>query len=114
MAIVFWAHWCSLCREQFAHYHALVERMRDRPFVLLGVNCDPERSLIERENGPRGVNWRSWWDGVAVGGPVTVAWQLDGLPCVILVDQNGIVQRRNLRGPDLDRAIDEMVRAVPP
>lgn len=109
VALVFWAHWCSLCREQFAHYHDLVGRMEGRPFVLLGVNCDPDKSLIRRENGPRGIIWRSWWDGVAVGGPMTYAYKLDGLPSVILIDQTGIVRRKNLRGAELDRAIDELV-----
>ncbi|MFO0871547.1 MAG: TlpA disulfide reductase family protein [Pirellulales bacterium] len=113
VVLVFWAHWCILCREQFAHHHDIVERYRGRPLVMLGVNCDPERSLIERENGPRGINWRSWWDGVAVGGPVSVAWRLDGLPGIVLIDHNGTVRRRNLRGTELDQAIEELVRAVP-
>lgn len=111
--LVFWAHWCSLCREQFGHYHEIVERMSDRPFVLLGVNCDPEREFIERQKIPHGINWRSWWDGAAVGGPVTTAWRLEGLPGVILIDHEGVVRRRSLRGVDLDDAIEELIRAVP-
>lgn len=113
VALVFWAHWCNLCREQFPHYHELVERTTDQPFALLGVNCDPDRDLFERENLSRGIIWRSWWDAVAVGGPVSRAWRLEGLPGVVLIDHEGIVRRRNLRGIDLDRAVDEMVRAVP-
>jgi thiol-disulfide isomerase/thioredoxin len=113
VAILFWAHWCNLCREQFPHQRALVERMKDKPFVLLGVNCDAERDLIERENPRRGINWRSWWDGAAVGGPVYSAWQVEGLPCVVLLDAEGVIRHRILRGADLDRVVDEMVRTVP-
>lgn len=113
VALVFWAHWCSLCREQFAHYHEVVNRMEGRPFVMLGVNCDPDRGLIKRENGPRGINWRSWWDGVAVGGPITYAYKLDGLPSVILIDPTGVVRSKNLRGAELDAAINDLVRQVP-
>lgn len=113
VALVFWAHWCNLCRAEFPRYHALVERMKDEPFVLLGVNCDPERDLIERENAPRGINWRSWWDGVAFGGPVTRAWQLEGLPAVILIDREGVVRHRNLTGDGLERAVEKMTRLAP-
>jgi thiol-disulfide isomerase/thioredoxin len=110
--LVFWAHWCNLCREQFPHYAAIADRMEGQPFALLGVNCDPDRELVHRENPQRGINWRSWWDGASVGGPVFHAYALEGFPCAVLIDQDGIIRHRQLRGADLDRAIDAMMRAA--
>lgn len=112
VALVFWAHWCNLCREQFPHYQSLCARAENEPFVILGVNCDPDWVFLHRENERRGIPWRSWWDGASVGGPVTAAYQFQGFPAVMLIDSNGIIRHRNLRGSDLDRAIDELVAAV--
>lgn len=109
VALIFWAHWCSLCREQMPHYGELSRRYDGRPFDLLGVNCDPDRELVERKNDSRGVVWRSWWDGASIGGPVALAWQIDGLPGVALVDHRGVVRHRNLRGPELDRAVEALI-----
>lgn len=114
VALVFWAHWCNLCREQFPHYQSLCERAQHEPLVVLGVNCDPDLVFLHQQNERRDVKWRSWWDGASIGGPVTAAYQFQGFPAVMLIDSNGIIRHRNLRGPDLDRAIDELVSTVEP
>lgn len=112
VALVFWAHWCSLCRDQFPNYRAIAAEDRE-DFVVLGVNCDPDKAFLARQNAAQGINWRSWWDGASVGGPVTAAYQFQGFPSVILIDREGIIRHRNLRGNELKQAIDQMVLAAP-
>ena len=90
-----------------------MERLRGRPFVLLGVSSDPDRDKARRENARRGVNWRSWWDG-GIPGPVATAWQTPGLPYVVLIDHRGVIRHRALGAAELDRAVDRLVAALPP
>ena len=87
--------------------------MQGRPFVLLGVNSDPDREEARRINASGQVNWRSWWDG-RVHGPVALAWQMPGLPYVILIDHKGVIRNRALAGVELERAIDQLVGDIPP
>src|SRR5881397_2162529 len=39
----FWGFWCSYCVRWIPHEKAMVERLKGRPFVLLGVNSDRNR-----------------------------------------------------------------------
>src|SRR5207237_8299163 len=59
----FWADWCTFCQQMYDHEKSLVQRMADRPFVLLGVNCDPKKSKAKQAVQRHSLNWRSWWDG---------------------------------------------------
>ncbi len=49
---------------------ALVERLKDRPFVLLGVNSDKDRAALKSASTEKGITWRSWFDGGSHFGPI--------------------------------------------
>jgi hypothetical protein len=89
-----------------------VSRFEGKPFVLVGVNSDRERGQARRENQRLGINWRSWWDG-DVNGPVASAWQVPGLPWTVVLDQRGVVRRRGLSGPALERAVADLLASGP-
>src|SRR5262249_3301097 len=45
----FWANWCGFCRQMYPQERDLVERYKDQPFALLGVNCDEDKAQVRRE-----------------------------------------------------------------
>ena len=56
--LVFWGGWCGSCMASVPEERNLVDKMRGRPFVLLGVNSDPP----DRVNGivrEKRINWCS-------------------------------------------------------
>ena len=86
-----------------------MERLKGKPFALLGVNTDAAREKARQEDRRRGINWRSWWDG-GVNGPVATAWQINGLPGVVVLDHRGVVRQRDLDGPALERAVERLLK----
>jgi len=87
--------------------------MKGQPFVLLGLNSDVDREQARQYNSRRGINWRSWWEG-RVNGPVATAWQMPGLPYLVLIDHQGIIRHQALPSDELESAIARLVAAVPP
>ena len=114
----FWADWCGSCRAQVPHERAIVARMQDRPFALLGVNGDGDkdklRALIQKED----ITWRSWWDGggsANTPGPIARQFNVHTWPTFYLIDHRGVIRHKFIGTPGagkLDAAIDELVTAA--
>src|SRR4051794_21929179 len=47
IVVSFWATWCGPCMGMVPDEKALVERMKGRPFALIGVNCDDDREAAK-------------------------------------------------------------------
>ena len=95
----------------YPNERSLVEKMKNKPFVLLGVNSDPKvrlREVLKKEN----ITWRSWWDGGDTGGPIASKWNVTGWPTVYLLDAKGVI-RNKFVGVDegtLNRSIEGLMR----
>jgi peroxiredoxin len=114
VALVFWGTWCPPCCAQLPHEQALVARLQGQPFALLSVNGDrvtesAERDQLKRFLAKHHVTWRQWCDG-GPGGPIAQQYQVTNFPTVYVMDGGGVVRYRDVRGPDLDRAVDELLR----
>ena len=56
--------------EMIPHERELVKRLKDRPFVLLGVNGDDDRAKAAEVMTKEAMTWPSLWNGGATGGIV--------------------------------------------
>ncbi len=102
----FWADWCPHCRNMYAEERELIEKLKDKPFVLLGVNGDePARAKGVIEAGT--VTWRSWMDGSA--GPIAELYQVQAWPSILVLDTTGRIRFSGLRGPALESAIESLL-----
>ena len=95
----------------YLHERSLVDDFRGQLFVLLGVNSDPLERLREVETSGT-VTWRSWWDGGDTSGPIATRWGIRGWPTIYLIDHEGVIRFRNVRGQALDEAIGALVEAA--
>src|SRR5262245_33870399 len=93
----FWHSRCPPCRALFARERALTERFAGRPFVLLGVNCDPAVEDLQKCQLASKLTWASCWDGPE--GRVCAAWKVDRFPTLILIDRQGVVRYRQVGVP---------------
>jgi hypothetical protein len=96
----------------YPHERSLVEEMKDQPFVIVGVNSDNEeryRKAIETED----ITWRSFFDGGSTGGPIAMAWGVSGWPTTYLLDHEGVIRFKGVRGKAVDKALEELLPNVP-
>ncbi len=111
VVLVFWASWCGPCMAEVPHERELVARMKDRPFVLIGVNGDSTnkaaRTAIEREK----INWRSFRNG-GPEGPITKAWNVSAWPTLYVLDAKGVIREKQIADKMLDRAVERLTKEV--
>ena len=107
----FWASWCGPCMQSVPHEQALVKRLEGKPFVLLGFNGDDDRETASRVAQREGMNWRSWWDR---GRHATIIrrWNVVGWPTTYVLDAQGVIRYKDVRGQELDEATDALIKEI--
>jgi thiol-disulfide isomerase/thioredoxin len=91
----FWASWCTPCIQEMPSIQRLADKMRNRPFAVIGVN------VAEAERRVRTMVQR-----LGIGFPVLLdkdsavfnRWKVTVLPTTYLLDADGVVRYVG-RGP---------------
>ena len=79
----------------------LAERMKGKPFALIGVNGDAVRNDAKRAIEKENITWPSFWSKEGPRGPIPTAWNIQGWPTVLLLDPNGVI-RFKVDGENID------------
>lgn len=90
---------------EIPHEKALVERLKDEPFVLLGVNTDDDKEQYRESLVEHGVTWRSSWQG-STDGPWPTAWGVNSYPTIFVLDAEHKIRFFDPRGEELGRVVD--------
>ena len=95
----------------YPHERSLVEKMKGKPFALIGVNSDSKEKVqaaLKREN----ITWRSFWDGGKTGGPIATQYGVRSWPTIYVIDHEGIIRYKDVHGEAMDNAVDELIGNV--
>lgn len=89
----------------------MVEQFKDRPFAIVGVNSDGDRSALQKILKEQKINYRNAVDGTT-SGPIATAWNVHGWPTVYVIDAKGII-RHKMIGVDpkrLTKAVEDLLK----
>jgi hypothetical protein len=90
-----------------------VKRLQNSPFALIGVNSDTDLENLKTALEEEKITWRSFWNGPkGTRGPISEAWQVRGWPTIYVLDGEGVIRYRNVRGKAMDRAVDELLKEL--
>jgi hypothetical protein len=96
----------------YPHERSLVKRLESKPFALLGINSDADRDKLKNDLKKEGITWRSWWDGGSISGPIASKWNVMSWPTIYVLDAKGVIRYRDVRGKDLDEAVDRLLQEI--
>lgn len=106
----FWASWCGPCREENPNVVAAFNQFKDKNFTILGVSLDRDKDEWMKAIQADQLNWThvsdlKFWESVVV--PM---YAIEGIPFNVLVDPQGNVVAKNLRGEELQQKLAQLLQ----
>ena len=111
VVLIFWASWCGPCLDEIPFERELAERFKDRPFEILGVNCDQDLAAARKAVDTEKVSWPNWSDPFtdAGPGPISERFHIHGFPSTFVLDAKGIICAKSARGDVLHKQIESLL-----
>lgn len=107
----FWASWCGPCRMENPNVVASFNKFKEKNFTVLGVSLDrPGQkdnwlAAIHKDN----LTWTHVSDLQFWNNAAAKLYRVQGIPFNILIDPQGKIIGKNLRGSDLDHKLCEVL-----
>lgn len=107
LVIDFWASWCGPCRKEMPNMKKAYEQFSGKGVSFFNVSIDSKEAdwlkALDEEKMP--------WDQVLApeaGKEVMKLYQFSGIPFIVLLDKEGNILAKNLRGEQLIEKLKEV------
>ncbi len=107
--IDFWASWCRPCRIENPNLVRLYKRMHDKGLEIVGVSLDRNKASWERAIADDGLTWNHVSNLQYWADPIAQLYSVRSIPAAFVLDREGRIVAKNLRGAQLDAKIEELL-----
>lgn len=97
----FWASWCPPCRKDNPDLVAIYKQFRNKGFEIFQVSLDKTRDAWITAIREDGCIWPNVSDLQYWNSPIAKTYSVDAIPASFLLDKDGTIMARNLRGQEL-------------
>ena len=104
--IDFWASWCGPCRQEMPTMLSLYENNKDRGLGIVGVSLDQDKDAWVAAIKKLQLPWPQMSDLKYWDNEVAKTFNITSIPHTVVVDQNGKILARGLRGVELEEFIE--------
>ncbi len=108
--IDFWASWCGPCRQEMPFMVQLYDQYNSAGLGIIGISLDNDHDAWQQATVSLGVKWPQMSDLKGWQNQVSSYFNVTAIPHTIIVDQNGKILRRGLRGEQLQQFISEYLK----
>lgn len=105
--IDFWASWCAPCRNENPNVVKAYQKFKNRNFTILGISLDKDKTAWQQAIKQDNLTWAHAGELADFEGATVLLYQVEAIPASFLLDPNGKIIAKNLRGEELDKFLDK-------
>lgn len=104
----FWAVWCGPCREEIPNLKALYEKVDRSKFEIIGIVGDSSSDQLGKMISENSITWPQIISDDK--NKIKEQYGVSGYPTTLLINPEGIIIAKNLRGKELQNKINELLK----
>ena len=106
----FWASWCGPCRVENPNVVKAYQQFHEKGFDIYAISLDQKRDNWLKAIKDDNLTWTQVSILEGWKAPAVKEYGVMSIPANVLVDPNGVIVGRNLRGEDLDAKLHELLK----
>ncbi|MBT5708230.1 MAG: TlpA family protein disulfide reductase, partial [Verrucomicrobia bacterium] len=104
----FWATWCAPCLADLPYFRKVHDRFAGRKdFVMISLSLDSEVTDVTKFLEKNDLPWLHGYLGPMRESSVAREFGVDGIPAVFLVNPNGKIIAKRLRGGKIEQTVSK-------
>ena len=107
----FWASWCGPCRRENPNVVKLYNDFKDKNFEIFGVSFDDKDDRWKKAIQDDGLTWVHVSDLKGWNSAAGKLYGVRSIPHTVLINEDGIIIEKNLRGDELRDKIAELLNS---
>jgi thiol-disulfide isomerase/thioredoxin len=108
--IDFWAAWCKPCRAENPNVVSAYKKYHDKGLNIIGVSLDRSAEDWKKAIADDGLIWNQVSHVAYFEDPIAKLYGVDAIPAAFLLDENGVIVAKNLRGSQLEEKVAELLQ----
>lgn len=108
--IDFWASWCGPCRAENPNVVKAYNKFKDKNFEIIAVSLDEKHDNWVKAIKDDGMPWIHVSDLKGWKNEVGILYNVRAVPQNWLIDPNGIIVAKNLRGKEIEDKLAEIIK----
>ncbi|AOM76731.1 TlpA disulfide reductase family protein [Pedobacter steynii] len=107
----FWASWCGPCRRENPNLVKAYQKYHEKGFDIFAVSLDKNKEAWLKGIKDDQLSWTHVSDLAFWNSAAAKLYGVRAIPANVLIDPNGVIIARNLRGEELDKKLEELLAA---
>jgi thiol-disulfide isomerase/thioredoxin len=107
----FWASWCGPCLAELPTLLKAYEDYHAKGFEVIAISLDEDRAALEAVIKGHNLPWPQDFSGAGWASPIVKYNCIEEIPSTFLIGKDGKVVATNLRGPELEKAVEKALAA---